>query len=183
VGGDLRLSGSRLLPPDGQALYGKDLHVGGTLFLDGESFHARGEVFLVSARIEGELNCRQARFSNPSGYCINADHLVVGRGVLLEDGFRADGEVYMSWAQVGQLRATGGNFTSTTTIALHADALRAQNGVYLDRGFHATATVRLADANISGPLSCTGGSFAYPSGRALEALHSGPCDQPQSSPA
>ena len=99
--------------------------MGGTLFLDGENFHARGEVCLRSARIEGQLNCRHASFSNPSGHSISADHIVVGGDVLLEDGFCADGEVCLQWARVGRLRATGGNFTSATTYALHADALRA----------------------------------------------------------
>jgi hypothetical protein len=169
VRGDLRLSGSRLSPRGGQAVCGDHLRVGGTLFLDGEGFCARGEVCLRSARIEGQLNCMHASFSNPQGHSINADHIVVGGDVMLEEGFRADGEVCLQWARVGRLRATGGKFTSATTHALHADALRAQNGVYLDRGFEATATVRLVGANIIGELCCTQGSFRNPRSRALDA--------------
>jgi hypothetical protein len=169
VRGDVKLSGSQLSPRGGQAICGDHLRVGGTLFLDGEDFHARGEVDLRSARIEGQLDCRHASFSNPPGHSINADHIVVGGDVLLEDGFCADGEVCLQWARVGRLRATGGNFTSTSTYALHADALRAASGVYLDRGFHATATVRLVGANIIGELCCTQGSFRDPTGRALDA--------------
>ena len=169
VRGDVRLSGSHLSPQSGQAICGNHLRVGGTLFLNGEDFHARGEVCLRSARIEDQLNCRHASFTNPSGHSINADHIVVGGDVLLDGGFCADGEVCVQWARVGRLRATGGNFASATTFALHADALRAQNGVYLDRGFRATATVRLVGANITGELCCTGGSFDNPSSRALDA--------------
>ena len=169
VRGDVRLSGSHLSPQSGQAICGNHLRVGGTLFLDGEDFHARGEVCLHFARIEGQLNCRHASFTNPPGHSINADHIVVGGDVLLDAGFCADGEVCVQWARVGRLRATGGNFASATTFALHADALRAQNGVYLDRGFRATATVRLVGANITGELCCTGGSFDNPSSRALDA--------------
>jgi len=169
VRGDVRLSGSHLLARGGQAICGSDLRVGGTLFLDGEDFHALGEVCLRSARIEGQLNCRRASFSNRSGYSISADHIEVGGDVLLEEGFSADGEVCVQWARVGRLRATGGSFASATTCALHADALRAQNGVYLDRGFRATGTVRLVGASITGELCCTEGSFRNPSSRALDA--------------
>ena len=169
VRGDVRLSGSRLSPQPGPAICGDHLRVGGTLFLDGEDFHARGEVCLRSARIDGQLNCRHASFTNPPGHSINADHIVVGGDVLLDEGFRADGEVCLLWARVGRLRATGGTFASATTFALHADALNAQNGIYLDRGFHATATVRLVGANITGELACTQGSFDNPSGGALDA--------------
>jgi hypothetical protein len=169
VRGDVILSGSRLLARGGQAICGNDLRVGGSLFMDGEDFQARGEVCLSSARINGQLSCRRACFSNRAGHSIRADHLVVGGDVLLEEGFRAEGEVCVRWAQVGRLRATGGNFTSTTTYALHADALRAANGVYLDRGFHTTATVRLVGANITGELCCTQGCFDNPGGRALNA--------------
>ena len=169
VRGDVRLSGSRLSPLGGRAIRANDLRVGGSLFLDGEDFLASGEVCLRSARIEGQLDCRHASFSNQLGHSISADHLVVGGDVLLEEGFSADGEVCLQWAKVGRLRATGGSFTSATSYALHADALRAGNGVYLDRGFHATATVRLVGANIAGELCCTGGSFRNPSSRALDA--------------
>jgi len=169
IRGDVRLSGSQLRAQAGRAFCGDDLRVGGSLFLDGENFHAQGEVCLRSAHIAGQLSCRQARFSSRSGYSIGADHIEVGGDVLLEDGFRADGEVCLQWAKVGRLRATGGSITSSSTYALHADALRAQNGVYLDRGFHATGTVRLVGANITGELCCTGGSFRNPSQRALDA--------------
>jgi hypothetical protein len=167
--GDVRLSDSQLSPPSGQAIRGDHMRVGGTVFLNGEDFRARGEVCLRAARIDGQLNCRHASFSNPSGHSISADHIVVGGDVLLEEGFGADGEVCVQWGRVGRLRATGGSFASATTYALHADALHAQHGMYLDRGFRATATVRLVGANITGELDCTEGSFRDPSGRALDA--------------
>jgi predicted acyltransferase (DUF342 family) len=169
VRGDVRLSDSQLSPQSGQAIRGDHMRVGGTLFLYGEDFRARGEVCLRAALIEGQLNCRRASFSNPSGYSISADHIVVGGDVLLEEGFCADGEVCLQWARVGRLRATSGSFASATTYALHADALRSQHGVYLDRGFRATATVRPVGAKIAGELVCTRGSFHDASGWALDA--------------
>ncbi len=169
VRGDLRMSGSRLVPSCGPAICGADLRVGGTLFLDGEDFHAEGEVCLRSAHIAGQLDCRHAGFSNPSGYSINATHLVLDGELLCEQGFHAEGEVCLQWARVQRVRATGGRFDSSTPYALHMDALHAADGVYLDRGFHATATVRLVGANITGELCCTHGTFDNPSSRALDA--------------
>jgi hypothetical protein len=169
VHGDLRLTGSRLVAAGGQVFYGKDLRVGGALFLDGQDFRAEGEVCLRSAHVEGQIDCRHACFDNPLGYAINADHLVVGGELLCEEDFRSNGEVCLQWAKLGRLRATGGSFRSSTMYALHADAVRAEAGIYLDRGFHATATVRLVGANITGELCCTEGFFDNPSGRALDA--------------
>ena len=174
IRGDLRMSGSRLTPSNGQALNGADLRVDGTLFLDGldgKHFHAKGEVCLRSAHIHGQLDCRHAHLTNPSGYCINAPYLELGGELLCDQGFHAKGEVCLERAQVQHVRATGGRFTSSTQYALHLDALQARGGVYLDRGFRATATVRLVGANITGELNCTGGTFENPSGRALDAEH------------
>jgi hypothetical protein len=169
VRGDLRLTRSRLVAAGGQVLNGKDLRVGGSLFLDGKEFRAEGEVCLRSAHVEGQIDCRHATFDNPLGCTINADHLVVDRELLCEEGFSSTGEVNLQWAKLGRLRATGGSFGSSTRYALHADAIRAEAGVYLDRDFHATATVRLVGANITGELCCTKGFFDNASGRALDA--------------
>lgn len=169
VRGDLRFTGSRLAKAGGLAVNGADVRVGGTLFLDGKNFQAEGEVCLRSAHVEGDVNCRHAHFLNPSGYSINAAHLLLDGEMLCEDGFSADGEVCLQWAQVQRLRATGGSFAAHTAYALHADALRAQAGIYLDRNFHATAGVRLIGANITGELCCTEGQFDNPNAEALNA--------------
>jgi hypothetical protein len=184
VRGDLRLTNSHLVPRGGQAVAGRDVRVGGTLFMDGPEFYAAGEVCLRSAHVKGDLDCRHARFDNPSGTCIDGDHLVVDGEVLLQgyhtdscapsdhgtrEDFRSHGEVSLRWAQVRRLRATGGKFANLAGYALHADALHAEAGVYLDRGFHATGEVRLVGACISGELCCTHGTFRNPDGLALNA--------------
>jgi hypothetical protein len=184
IQGDLRLTNSRLLPRGGQALAGRDVRVGGTLFMDGPDFYAAGEVCLRSAHVKGDINCRHARFDNPSGRSIDGDHLLVDGEVLLQgyhadtlaashhgtrEDFRSDGEVSLQWAQVHRLRATGGKFASPSGFALHADALHAADGVYLDRGFEATGEVRLVGAQVTGELCCTRGTFSNPSGLALNA--------------
>ena len=161
-----------MTPSNGQALNGADLRVGGTLFLDGldgKHFHAKGEVCLRSAHIHGQLDCRHAHFTNPSGCSINARYLELDGELLGDQGFHAKGEVCLERAQVQQVRATGGRFASSTRYALNLDALRATGGVYLDRGFHATGAVRVVGANITGELNCTHGTFDNPSGQALDA--------------
>lgn len=184
VRGDLRLTNSHLMPQGGQAIAGRDVRVGGTLFLDGPDFHAEGEVCLRSAHVKGDINCRHARFDNPSGRSIDGDHLIVDGEILLQgyhddtflpshhgkkEDFHSDGEVSLQWAQVHRLRATGGKFANPSGFALHADAMHAKDGVYLDRGFEATSEVRLVGAYITGELCCTKGIFDNPSGHALNA--------------
>ena len=184
VRGDLRLTNSHLMPIEGSAVAGRDVRVGGTLFMDGPDFHAEGEVSLRSAHVEGDINCRHAHFDNPSGRSIDGDHLVVDGEILLQgyhddnlvpshygkkEDFHSDGEVSLQWAQVHRLRATGGKFANPSGYALHADAMHAEDGVYLDRGFHATSEVRLVGAYIKGELCCSKGIFDNPSGLALDA--------------
>jgi hypothetical protein len=171
VGGDLRFTASRLRPQaGGRAIDGSGLRVDGTVFLDGENFHAQGPVRLRSAHINGDLDCRHASFSHPSGYSIDASHLKLDGELLCEEGFRSDGEVCLKWAKVHRVRATGGAFHARRArYALHADALRAEAGVYLDREFRATGAVRLVGANITGELCCTQGRFHNPDGMALHA--------------
>lgn len=169
IRGDLRFTDSHLIRTGDLAVNGADARVGGTLFLDGKDFRAEGEVRLSSAHIEGDVNCRHAHFANPSGYTINAAHLLLDGELLCENGFTSDGEVCLQWAQVQRLRATGGTFAARSAYALHADALRAHAGVYLDRDFHATAGVRLVGAEIAGELCCTQGHFENPSAEALQA--------------
>lgn len=184
VRGDLRLTNSHLVPQAGQAVAGRDVRVGGTLFMDGPDFHAEGEISLRSAHVEGDLNCRHARFDNPSGRSIDGDNLIVDGEILLQgyhddallpshhgtnEDFHSDGEVSLQWAQVHRLRATGGKFANPSGVALRADALHAKDGVYLDRGFSATSEVRLVGAQITGELCCTKGIFDNPSGHALNA--------------
>jgi hypothetical protein len=184
VRGDLRLTNSHLMPTEGKAVVGRDVRVGGTLFMDGPTFHAEGEVSLRSAHVQGDVNCRHAHFDNPSGRSIDGDHLIVDGEMLLQGyhddnlgsshhgkmkDFHSDGEVSLQWAQVHRLRATGGKFANPSGYALHADAMHAKDGVYLDRGFRATSEVRLVGAHIRGELCCTKGTFSNPSGLALNA--------------
>src|SRR2546421_11381 len=103
---DLRLTNSSLRVPHGTALEGSDLRGDGTLFLDGDGqssradagLRAEGEVRLMSADIKGSIDCRNSTFNNPSGKSFNGFEMSVGAELLLEEGFTANGEVYLERA-------------------------------------------------------------------------------------
>ena len=79
------------------------MRVAGSVLLD--RVQARGEVLLTSAHVDGELNLSHALCSNPGKgrRSINASSLVVGGELLCLDGFRAEGEVCLQWAQLQAL--------------------------------------------------------------------------------
>lgn len=178
IEGDLRLTNSSLRSPGGTAFDGSDLRVDGSVFFDGDGLSTRpepavraeGEVRLTSAEIKGSVDCRWSTFDNPSGRSIDGFEMSVGVELLLEEGFVANGEVYLERVTVDRLRAGGGTFgKGGGRWALHADSLRAKTGVFLNKGFGATGEVRLVGADVTGELCCTGGSFANPGGIAFDA--------------
>ena len=58
-----------------------------------EGFSANGEVRLLDARSDGNLECVDGRFKNPYCNAFNADGAEIRGGAYLQDGFRATGEV------------------------------------------------------------------------------------------
>jgi hypothetical protein len=100
---------------------------------------------------------------------IHADGATVKGGVSLSDGFRADGEVQLVDAQIGDLECHGGTFNNPDGDALSADRAEVMGGVFLNNNFNARGAVRLLGARIGGNLECDGGSFNNPAGYALSA--------------
>jgi hypothetical protein len=178
IGGDLRLTNSSLRMPQGTALEAADLRVDGSLFLDGDGrssrteagIRAEGEVCLASADINGSVDCRHSTFDHASGKSINGFEMSVGVELVFEEGFVANGEVCLERATVDRLRAGGGTFRKGSgRWALHADSLSVKTGIYLDHGFSASGEVRLTEADVTGQLSCTGGTFDNRGGVAFDA--------------
>ncbi|MGA3164726.1 MAG: hypothetical protein ABSF14_01265 [Terriglobia bacterium] len=125
IGGDLDCAGGTFKNPpqedvdgSGEALSADGANVKGNVFLR-DRFIAEGEVRLPGARIGGNLECRGGEFKNPpkrdvagSGKALSADRVNVEGGVLLSDGFAAEGEVGLSGAQIGSdLSCWGGTFS------------------------------------------------------------------------
>ena len=122
-----------------------------------------GRIHLMYAEVP-ELNLNSSRTGT-----ILADELVVPGGVLLEDGFQAEGEVDFKRAKLGaQLDCRGGHFDNPGGFALRADGLRATD-VLLYKGFFARGEVNLVSAKLSDDLDCDGGTFLNANGNAIDA--------------
>jgi hypothetical protein len=133
-------------------------------------FYAEGEVKLLGAQIEGNLDFSNAALSNPllpgtsiGGDALTADRLVVKAGVFLGSGFHADGEVRLLGAQInGDLDCQGGKFKAPSRVenrALSAHAAVLNGNVFRRHGFSAEGEVGFSGARIEGNLECTGGVF------------------------
>lgn len=112
VTGDLDCRGGAFLNEGTIALDASGIKVGGQVHLGKvhsiaetntreQTFCARGEVLLVGATIAGNLDCSRGSFHNPDANALTADTIVVGKDVLLRDGFFAQGAVRFVGAKVG----------------------------------------------------------------------------------
>lgn len=159
--GDTRIDGANA---EGNALQADALKVSGNLFIRG-SFASRGAVDLVDAEIGGNLECRgvHLRGRNQKGSALHAERITVGSQVYLDQGFRADGAIYLLGARInGNLECRGAHVGSGNNgHALYAERMTVGGDVYLDsypgqRSFTADGTVYLLSAEIGGVLSCRG---------------------------
>ena len=122
-----------------------------------------GRIHLLYAEVP-ELNLSGSRTGE-----IRADELVVPGGVLLEDGFQAEGEVDLMRAKLGaQLDCRGGHFDNPGKLALRADGLHATD-VLLYNGFFSRGEVNLERARLNGDLVLDAGTFLNAKGDAINA--------------
>ncbi len=140
----------------------------GNVLLDQE-FRAEGEVRLTSAHIDGDLSLNNSCCRNPRGRSISASWLVVDGEMLCQDGFRAEGEVFLQWAQLRALRATRAAFINDGGYAINADGARVATGIFLDKGMQARGQISLIESKLEGELNCTGSTLEAPGARALDA--------------
>jgi hypothetical protein len=170
IAGDLACGGAQLgSNRDGNGLVAGGMKDGGEVFLR-EGFTAEGAVRLLGADITGDLSCRAARLGrDDDGNALVADRMKVGGEVHLYKGFIADGAVVLNGADItGDLSLRGAqlNGTNRDGNALDADGMKAGHDVLLDTEpggdgagrlpFTAAGVVRLARADITGQLSCSG---------------------------
>jgi hypothetical protein len=169
--GSLRCSGTLIDPGgDGVAIDGRGLRVAGSVLLD-RGFHARGEVGLTSAHIDGDLDLNHALCSNPGKgkRSIDASWLVVGGELLCQPCFRAEGEVFLQWAQLKALRASGAAFINDGGNAINADGARVATGVFLDNCMQAKGQISLVEAKLDGELNLSRSTLEAPGEVALKA--------------
>jgi hypothetical protein len=170
IGGDLACGGAQLgSNSDGIGLLAEGVKVGGHVLLR-EGFTSEGAVRLLGADISGDLSCRAARLGRDhNGNALVADRMTVGGEVHLYRGFTTDGAVVLNGADItGDLSFSGARLTGTDQHgnALIADGMTAHHDVLLDKApagdgkagllFTAAGAVRLARADITGQLSCSG---------------------------
>lgn len=163
IGGNLEfdngefLKPSKLINPDGHALFADGINVKGDVFLR-NGFKAKGTVRFPSANIGGGLDCKNGKFMNPGGYALFADGINVKRSVSLRGGFKAKGEVRFPGANIdGNLDCSsdldisfkGGEFINTGENALFADGLNVKGSVFLTNGFKADGRISLENASIN----------------------------------
>jgi len=188
---DLYCTGGKFRNKGGGALSADRIVTGGNVCLN-NGFYANGEVRLPAAKIGGDLYCDNgefngrfilqdvdvkrsilcsgARMNNPGKEALNADRMVIGGNVCLDNGFKAEGEVRLLGAHIGgDLYCGNGEFRNKNGKALNTDGMVTEGMVCLDAGFKAEGEVRLLGVNIGGDLSCTGGKFRNKGGGALSA--------------
>jgi ribosomal protein L18 len=197
IGGNLECDGGKFQNPakagivgSGIALEAPNAKVTGAVLLR-NGFAAEGMVRLYGAEIGGSLDCGGGKFQNPaqadvaeSGMALVAEGAKVGGGVLLRNGFAAEGIVWLLGAEIGgNLACDRGKFRNPAQagivgsgIALEAVNARVTGDVFLRHGFAAEGVVRLFGSEIGGNLECDGGKFRNPaqadiaeSGMALNA--------------
>jgi len=116
IGGFLSFDGATLHNPDAAAIMADRLRVKESVFFrgwgtpDGRSipFTADGEVRLINASIQGDLNAHGGTFRNPGNVALDAGgatiggHLFLDRDDRLKLSFTASGQVVFLGAQIGR---------------------------------------------------------------------------------
>jgi hypothetical protein len=127
-----------------------------TPFLCG--FTADEGVRLARSQIGGDLACTGGKFGRAPtsrGDALNAESAQIAGHAFLNDGFAAEGEVWLLGIKVGgDLNCAGGAFKS-----LSVDYANIKRSVLLNKQFTIASRVRLPCAQIGGSVMLDGGKF------------------------
>lgn len=132
IGGQLFLTGARLLNPVGPALDADGIRVDQNMFCasaeGGPRFEADGGLQMLGAHIGGELNFGGARLTNDDGAALAADNLQVDRDLFCSSAasqrFQTDGALRLLGAHIGgEFNCGGARLTNDDEPALIADNL------------------------------------------------------------
>jgi hypothetical protein len=126
-------------------------------------------VWLIGARIAGQLDCSGATLTNQSGDALVANGAEINGGVFLRDGFSATGAVRLGGAKISQLDCSRATLTNEGGEALSVDAAEINRSVFLRDGFSALGAVRLPAVKIGGHLDCSRATLTNEGGDALYA--------------
>jgi len=161
IGGSLDCENALFINKGSDAFSADGVKVEGDVLLS-SGFRAEGAVRLLSATIGGNLDCEGGLFINrrSDAFAFGADGVKVDGDVILNRGFRAEGEVRLLSASIGgNLDCEGALFINKGSDALSMDRVKVEDNVFLCSGFKAEGEVRLVGADIGGDLECQRGNF------------------------
>ena len=195
IGVDLACNGGQFgKDPASTSLDATRVQVAGTAYLgvtevagQVHAFSAAGQVWLATAKVGGDLDCRGGQFRQEKETSLNADRISVTRTLRLGTikqadhayQFTAAGPVSLIQATVGgDLDCDGGQFgKEPASTSLDATRVQVAGTAYLGvtevagqvHAFSAAGQVRLATAKVGGDLDCRGGQFRQEKETSLNA--------------
>lgn len=137
-----------------------------------------GGANFTGAQIAGDFNFsgglafhgRTAEDLEKSGFALELYDAKVGGDVLLNENFRAFGQVRMIGAQIGRsLTCNGSRFVSVKQMAIDARACHIAGNAKFSENFRAEGGVNVSRMHVGGDLDCEGGRFIASGTDALSA--------------
>ena len=140
-------------------MHAERITVGSQVYLD-KGFRAEGAIYLLGARISGNLECRGAHIRSPTGRAIYAERMTVGGDVYLDSypgqsRFTVNRTVHLLKAEIGGVLSFRGaqlETPSASGYSLFAERMTVGGDVYLSEGFSASGAIYLRAAAIGGSL-------------------------------
>ena len=142
------------------------LRVEGHVFLR-DGFKSEGKVILTGATIEGDLDCSNGQFVNPSGTAIDVSRARIGNNILFSGEFKANGKVALVDSSIeGSLHCDGGEFINNSQgrMAIDASRLKCKGDVSLRSGFQVDGEVCFSGGIVGGNLDCFESKFCHNKG-------------------
>jgi len=157
IAGDLDCDDAKLTA-EGHALSADGATIGGHVFLRTDSklekgFECSGEIRLLGAEIDGNLECDGAKLT-AEGHALSADGATIGGSVFLRRGFECSGLIRLLGAEVATDLDCSGAKLRAKGDALSADGAKIGFNVSLNKGFECSGLVAFTGAEIKGDLTC-----------------------------
>ncbi|SYZ72746.1 conserved hypothetical protein [Candidatus Zixiibacteriota bacterium] len=150
-----------------KAITADGLIVHGDLTMN-NGFKSNGEVRLLGASIENDLNCQSGSFNANNTHALSADGIKVQGSVFMDKCTVYGGEAEFLGAEVGgNIGCEKAKFFNEEGIALNIGGAKVKGSVHLRNGFEARGEVRLVGADICNSLECNGGIFHNNNGYAI----------------
>ena len=131
-------------------------------------------IWLIGARIGGQLNLGGVTLSNESGPSLVGDGLQVDGNMACNDSFSTKREIRLPGAHIiGQLILTDAVLSNDSGPSLIGDGLRADGGVFCDGSFSSSGMIRLVSARIAVELSFNGATSSTPPAQCCTATGCG----------